>query len=459
MCCHVCKSVVADLNTLTGGSKPPVTRVHSNQAKEFLFRPVMEWLKEKGIRQTFTSTYDSQANGVAERWINLIKTKSTALLASRYLPTPFWCYAVAWVTRCYNIKVLGQKPRKNLPEFGQLLLVRVNRENKLQERGSLGIMAGTYPEIANGVIVLSVHNNTVHESYTAHVAPATFSDKDRWFIKRDTKDPNKIVYVNDKGETAWEAPIPHLPTVEQKLPLKYHPHYAALQRAVDGWAWYTSNVGQLLPHFEDIEPEDEKEPLPALGGARFYTWDEISCDFLNPLAQEREEAKELPPLIQIIPEAGIELPPAPSGQPPKRKIEGSIALPQPLAEEVQRHAKEQDKLLTLLDDGDQRDPEELAQTLEEENTFPSSGGGAYLLLSLISRWIVFLKEMKMTNMRIVNLQAIAQKTTMAHQKLSQVLGVLRKRRVMNQYLQTRKWIFLKQIRRILFHNQYHFKWG
>ena len=229
------------------------------------------------------------------------------MLASRYLPTPFWCYAVAWVTHCYNNKVLGQKPRKNLPEFGQLLLVRVHRENKLQERGTLGIMAGTYPEIANGVIVLSVHNNVVHESYTAHVAPATFSDKDRWFIKRDTKDPNKIVYVNDKGEIAWEAPLPHLPTVEQKLPLKYHPHYAALQRAVDGWAWYTSNVGQLLPHFEDIEPEDEKEPLPAIGGARFYTWDEISGEFLNPLAQEREVEKELPPLIQIVPEAGIEL--------------------------------------------------------------------------------------------------------------------------------------------------------
>ena len=282
---------------------------------------------------------------------------------------------MAWVTRCYNIKVLGQKPRKNLPEFGQLLLVRVNRENKLQERGRLGIMAGTYPEIANGVIVLSVHNNTVHESYTAHVAPATFSDKDHWFIKRDTKDPNKIVYVNDKGEITWEAPLPHLPTVEQKIPLKYHPHYAALQRAVDGWAWYTSNVGQLLPHFEDIEPEDEKEPLPAIGGARFYTWDEISCEFLNPLAKEREEEKDLPPLVQIVPEAGIELPPAPSGQPPKRKIEGSIALPQPLAEVVQRHAEEQDKLLTQLNEADQRDQEENAQTLEDENIFPSSGGG------------------------------------------------------------------------------------
>ena len=50
------QSVVADLNTLTGGSKPPVARVHSDQAKEFLSHMVMEWLKEQGIRQTFTST-------------------------------------------------------------------------------------------------------------------------------------------------------------------------------------------------------------------------------------------------------------------------------------------------------------------------------------------------------------------------------------------------------------------
>ena len=115
-------------------------------------------------------------------------------------------------------------------------------------------------------------------------------------------------------------------------------------------------------------------------------------------------------MIQIIPEAGIELSPAPSGQPPKRKIEGSIALPQPLAEEVQRHAEAQDKSLTLLDDEDQRAQEELAQTLEKENTFPSSGGGGYLLpslishwIALISHWIVFLKKAEMMNMRIRNL--------------------------------------------------------
>ena len=137
---------------------------------------------------------------VAERWINLIKTKATVLVASKFMHTSFWCYAVAWVARCYNQKVLGQKPRKSLPEFGQLLLVRTKRNHKLEERGRLSIMAGNCPDIPNGVRVLSVNNNSIQEAYTAHVAPATFSDKDRWFIKRDRIDPNKIIYVSDKGE-------------------------------------------------------------------------------------------------------------------------------------------------------------------------------------------------------------------------------------------------------------------
>ena len=253
---------VADLNTLTGGCG----RVHSDQAKEFLSRHVMEWLKEQGIRQTFASTYASQANGVAERWINLIKTKAAVLLASKFMHTPFWCYAVAWVARCYTQKVLGQKPRKNLPEFGQPVLVRVKRNHKLEERGRLGIMAGTYPDIPNGVIALSVNNNSTQDMYTAHVAPAISSDKDRWLIKRDCVDPNQIIYASDKGEVSWEVLTPKLAAIEERIPIKHHTQYAALQRA---------------------------EPLPIVGGAKHH---EVTSELLNPQAKEREEEKELPSL-------------------------------------------------------------------------------------------------------------------------------------------------------------------
>ena len=47
------QSVIADLNTLTGGSKPPVTRVHSDQAKEFLFSASYGMVEGKGNTSDF----------------------------------------------------------------------------------------------------------------------------------------------------------------------------------------------------------------------------------------------------------------------------------------------------------------------------------------------------------------------------------------------------------------------
>ena len=119
------------------------------------------------------------------------------------------------------------------------------------------------------------------------------------FIKRDRTDPNQKKAL---------GPYLKLATVEERIPIKHHPHYAALQRAVDGWAWYTSNVGQLLPNFNDIEPEEVEEPLPQVGGATYHTWHEVTGELWNPAAQQRIEERELPPLVQVMPEPDLELP-------------------------------------------------------------------------------------------------------------------------------------------------------
>ena len=173
-CVRSClNDVVAELNTYTGGSKPPILRVRSDQAREFLSQTLMEWLMHHNTKQTSTSTGDPSANGVAERWVDLIKAKATVLLASRYLPTALWCYAVPWVAYIYNQKTLGQKPKKLIPEFGQLILFKAKRENKFQNRAELAIMMGLYPQIPHGVIAVTVQwNKTISEVYTAHVAPA-----------------------------------------------------------------------------------------------------------------------------------------------------------------------------------------------------------------------------------------------------------------------------------------------
>ena len=77
------------------------------------------------------------------------------------------------MARRHNRKVLG-KPRQNLSEFGQLLLVRVKCNNKLEETSRLGIMAGTYPDIPNGVIVLSV-DEILSKKRRLHTSPRQLS--------------------------------------------------------------------------------------------------------------------------------------------------------------------------------------------------------------------------------------------------------------------------------------------
>ena len=85
----------------------------------------------------------------------------------------------------------------------------------------------------------------------------------KWFLKRDTKNPNQMIDVSTKGEVSWEMPVNTLPTVEEKQHWDRHPQFVSLQRARDGWAWYTSNIGRLLPDYRDITTvEGEEERLP-----------------------------------------------------------------------------------------------------------------------------------------------------------------------------------------------------
>ena len=81
------QSCFEDLRALTGGSRPPILRLHSDKASEFLSPPIRAYLSQQGVRQTVNSGYDPQANGLAERWIGIVKVRATALLA-RCAPTP-----------------------------------------------------------------------------------------------------------------------------------------------------------------------------------------------------------------------------------------------------------------------------------------------------------------------------------------------------------------------------------
>ena len=72
----------------------------------------------------------------------------------------------------------------------------------------------------------------------------------------EERSKTRRLYLSNKGEATWDIPISSLPTVEDKEVWNRHPTLVSLQRSRDGWAWYTANVGRLLPSHQDIEVEE-----------------------------------------------------------------------------------------------------------------------------------------------------------------------------------------------------------
>ena len=66
------QSCFEDLRALTG---PPILRLHSDKAREFLSPTIREYLSQQGVRQTVNSGSDPQGNGLAEQWIGIVKVR------------------------------------------------------------------------------------------------------------------------------------------------------------------------------------------------------------------------------------------------------------------------------------------------------------------------------------------------------------------------------------------------
>ena len=125
----------------------PVLRMHSDKVKEFLAKSVRSLLKAHGIRQTTNSGYDPAANGIAERWVGIVKVRATALLAEHRLPPDYWAYACRWVAYIHNHRVLNIRLNASYPLFGDVVVVHrfLKKPPSFEDRGVTGVCLGHNP--------------------------------------------------------------------------------------------------------------------------------------------------------------------------------------------------------------------------------------------------------------------------------------------------------------------------
>ena len=115
-------------------------------------------LTELGIYQSTTGGNDPKSNGLAERYIGIIKHKAAALLGHAELSLSFWYWAAMQVAYVYRSKVLNAPMPKNAPTFGDRVLVRSieGEKRSFDERCKEAIFLCWATEVTSDAVVANL---------------------------------------------------------------------------------------------------------------------------------------------------------------------------------------------------------------------------------------------------------------------------------------------------------------
>ena len=148
------EEILLEVRAITGENKS-VVRFHSDAGKEILNKELKKVLDAKGIFQSSTGGYDPKSNGLAERYIGIIKHLATNLLSHSGLSLTFWYWASMQAAYEYRSRVLGAPLPMNSPTFGDRVLIRDihGEEKSFVPKAREGIFLHWTMAVTNGAMV------------------------------------------------------------------------------------------------------------------------------------------------------------------------------------------------------------------------------------------------------------------------------------------------------------------
>ena len=127
---NVVKAAIQDIVLYLQARGLPVFRLHADKGETFN-HSVRGWLRDQGIRATWSEPGIPQGNGQAESSVRWVKDMARTLLMGSRLPTRLWPTAVEAATAMQRAKVLNWKSKLVAP-YGLLI-----RRDQGVERGRL----------------------------------------------------------------------------------------------------------------------------------------------------------------------------------------------------------------------------------------------------------------------------------------------------------------------------------
>ena len=118
----VVKSAIQDIVLYLQSRGLMVYRLHSDMGEVYCHQ-IRSWLRDQGIRATFSEPSKPQQNGQAEAAVRWAKDQARTLLLSAKLPTRLWPTAVEAAAAIQRNKVLGG-PIKMLAPYGAPVVIK-----------------------------------------------------------------------------------------------------------------------------------------------------------------------------------------------------------------------------------------------------------------------------------------------------------------------------------------------
>ena len=185
----------------------PVTRVHSDRARELRGSKLRSWLLHRDVLPTTGEAQTPQTNGRAEAGVRRAKTRTKTLLRAAGLDTSCWPFAMAFAAFQQREHALGRE--RNVIPFGSPVLVKnkvygTGGRFDLEERWQGGVYVGPSPELRSGHVVrfpsgrvvtsLHIRANVEDPDSTVPLPPveASFPEPERRITGKRSLEPHEV---------------------------------------------------------------------------------------------------------------------------------------------------------------------------------------------------------------------------------------------------------------------------
>ena len=148
----------------------PLTRIHSDRAREFRVKPVRKWCRERDIYQTFTEGLAPTQNAVAESHVKWLKGRARVHLNEMELDKEFWPCAMKYACWQHNARQMGTKTASI--KFGSVVWVKSKKDrgpfDPKWERGKYmgpadDVREGHVVRLDDGLWLRTLHMRTVRD--------------------------------------------------------------------------------------------------------------------------------------------------------------------------------------------------------------------------------------------------------------------------------------------------------